>query len=659
MKSQQPKPAHESHYPPLKNQRTLIMLLPIIMGGLIFLLLFTSLQPTAAQEDVYLGNNDISLNNLSPYTLSQNHMVPPAIIPQTTGIADGSIQRLGENSEYSDISADGRYAVFSSENGVARYDLETGASEVIAAGIDASYVAISSDGRFIAYVSPSAGNNTHVFLYDDATGVAENISISLGSSTQNSEPSVADDGSVGFTSRVIAATGTENVYFYDNNANTLVHIDPAIPNSADDKVLDDMSATGEYFLIGVGSALFFYDHNVESFSSIDPPNGYYEVGAPAKFSTDAEGRYIVYEAYKLTCQQLFCHYDAYIFLYDRQTDTTDGIKYLEGGSPYNAANDYIIVGVSQNGQYVFYRTVGNTNHISVYDRVEDSITVITERINGELNNSINNFNVSGDGQYIVFNSADSNFILDDNNNASDAFLTKLSDQTPTIYPGQDWNVECPFCSVADSQQYVNGINPRTGNFVYSEGFLHTSIAWGTLGFDYSYISEATDMYTTTMGYGWAHTYEMSLHFDSTALTHTVILQAPGGSRFPYDGNGDGTYTRYAGVTADLVRTDGTNPEDTTYEVTTFNQYKARFDYLGRLTEQEDPHGNVVAFSYASFNGTQRLYQAYQGSRYLEYDYDANGRLYTVTDNNNRIVTLAYDGNGDLASAAAPGTASKT
>lgn len=229
---------------------------------------------------------------------------------------------------------------------------------------------------------------------------------------------------------------------------------------------------------------------------------------------------------------------------------------------------------------------------------------------------------------------------------SDGFLTKLViDAGPPTSPGQDWRVECPFCSAANSQGIVRGINTRTGTYAYAAAPLQLDTLVQSLAFQYGYISAATDMYDETMGYGWAHIFEMQLHFDDPDPSHTIIFQAPGGSRFPYYGNGNGTYTPYAGVTAQLERFDGTLPEDTQYVMTTFNQLSFTFNYQGKLVFAADSAGNTY---YLTYDGNGRLYRAYQGTRYLEYDYDGQGRLWHVKDHTNRTVTLAYDGTtGDL------------
>lgn len=226
---------------------------------------------------------------------------------------------------------------------------------------------------------------------------------------------------------------------------------------------------------------------------------------------------------------------------------------------------------------------------------------------------------------------------------SDGFVTKLDLSSPSLFLGQDWNVECPFCNVADTQGIEYGINTRTGNFGHMDTALSLPTAGGSLDFRYGYISQATDMYTTTMGFGWVHNHELQLHISDPALTHTVILQAPGGSRFPYTGNGDGTYEKYPGVTADMVY----NSSADEFVVTTFNQYEFTFNGDGQLQEQKDPFGNLTTFSYS--NG--KLSQASQGSRSLTYFYNGD-RLNSVQDDTGRTVTLGYTGD-DLTSVTTP------
>jgi RHS repeat-associated protein len=203
--------------------------------------------------------------------------------------------------------------------------------------------------------------------------------------------------------------------------------------------------------------------------------------------------------------------------------------------------------------------------------------------------------------------------------------------------------ECPVCSASNAVGWAGGpINTRNGNLSYQETDLVIPVKGESLAFRRAYASEAVDVYTTTLGYGWTHNYAMRLHVGDDM----VELQAPGGSRLPFFDNGDGSYSPYAGVTAELVYDDGAGE----YTVTGFNQATYIFNDQGQLVEQVDPFGNSITFTYD--NG--RLAQAAQGSRYLTYSYDqTSGRLIEVGDNLSRTVSLNYDGNGDLVSVTKP------
>ncbi|MCI0576314.1 MAG: DUF6531 domain-containing protein, partial [Chloroflexi bacterium] len=221
-----------------------------------------------------------------------------------------------------------------------------------------------------------------------------------------------------------------------------------------------------------------------------------------------------------------------------------------------------------------------------------------------------------------------------------------------LLPRMVWSdqSQCPVCYVRDAVGWAGGpVNTRTGNLSYHETDLFIPVKGGALAFYRSYASGAVDFYTTTLGYGWTHNFDMRLHFTHNALTDTIELQASGGSRLPFfierDGAGDITgYTPYPGVTASLGRITVTNPITTHYIVTGFNQMTYTFDYSGKLLQQADPFSNVITFTY---NITGQLVRAAQDNRYLEYNYDANGRLVEVNDNIGRQVLLDYDGYGDL------------
>lgn len=207
--------------------------------------------------------------------------------------------------------------------------------------------------------------------------------------------------------------------------------------------------------------------------------------------------------------------------------------------------------------------------------------------------------------------------------------------------------ECPVCSASNTVGWAGGpINTRSGNLSYQETDLVIPVKGESLAFRRSYASEAVNVYTGTLGFGWTHNYDMRLHFSGATLANTVELQAPGGSRLPFFNTGDNTFYPYAGITAQLTYDDASQE----YTVAGFNQATYIFNSDGRLIEQIDPFGNSVTFTY---DNDERLLRAAQGDRFLEYNYDVAGRLIEVSDNLSRAVSLNYDGHGDLISVTKP------
>jgi len=141
------------------------------------------------------------------------------------------------------------------------------------------------------------------------------------------------------------------------------------------------------------------------------------------------------------------------------------------------------------------------------------------------------------------------------------------DALPSSMTWSAWP-ECPVCSASNAVGWAGGpINTRSGNLSYQETELVIPIKGESLAFRRSYASEAVGVQTNILGYGWTHNYDMRLHFEQTALPDTVELQAPGGSRLPFFDLGDGSFTPYAGVTAELTHDSGSDE----YTVTGFNQ----------------------------------------------------------------------------------------
>jgi YD repeat-containing protein len=227
----------------------------------------------------------------------------------------------------------------------------------------------------------------------------------------------------------------------------------------------------------------------------------------------------------------------------------------------------------------------------------------------------------------------------------DAFIAKL--MTPVIHRRSAWTQSCPLCSLYETQHNVAGpINSATGNYMYQKIDEMMPAPGGSLTLQRSYISEARDLYTRTLGYGWTHNHEIRLVFpgDPGGVTGQVQLQAPGGSQLPFFDLGNGSYEAYPGVTAQMTRIMATGGI-TTYVVTATNQTVYTFNAAGLVTQTVNPMGNVISYTYY-VSGPLQAVQSY--GRSLQFTYDAQNRLKQVIDPISRSTQFGYDANGDLA-----------
>ncbi len=220
--------------------------------------------------------------------------------------------------------------------------------------------------------------------------------------------------------------------------------------------------------------------------------------------------------------------------------------------------------------------------------------------------------------------------------------------------------DCPLCSAHSAQATTHGINTGSGNWTHHETDMSLTVAGSPIQFSRHYASQRAALQVSgtltnnnSLGEGWVHNYDVQLVLDSsqTALTNTIELQTPSGSRLPFIRQtvaGDVSYMPYAGVTAELIEnTDGS------FTVTGFNQATYTFNAVGQMTSQQDANGNTITFSYhTSGNGVNQLYRAQQNGRYLEYQYRPDGRLGTVADHTGRQITLDYT-NDRLSSVTSP------
>ena len=209
--------------------------------------------------------------------------------------------------------------------------------------------------------------------------------------------------------------------------------------------------------------------------------------------------------------------------------------------------------------------------------------------------------------------------------------------------------ECPGIALQGTQGLVAGpINTRTGGVSFNASDFSFATSAGPLAFERWYASQATSLYTQTLGFGWTHSLESRLYFpdDPTGKEGSVLLKLHSANRYEFDIQSDGTYLPYPGACGALTRDDG---PPTTYTFVDTAQQVYTFDETGRLQTLADPTGHLLHYVYG---GDGRLSQVQDdGARFVSFSYDAQGRIEEVADHSGRGVSYTYDPTtGDLASA---------
>jgi len=285
------------------------------------------------------------------------------------------------------------------------YDRETGTYERVGGNGYSSGAQISADGLFVAFHSHA--NNLVVgdtngapdcFIYDRSNGSVERV-LGLGGTQDNSGAIPTD----------ISHDGRFTV-FYSNYGNFVAG---DTNGSSDTFVYDRVMQIVERVSIGTG--------------------GVQGNGASETASITPDGRFAAFASTASNLVDGDTNGQRDIFVYDRLNGTTERVSISSDGSQLNGTSHH--PSISDDGRYVaFHSTATNggndangTEDVFVFDRNADTLTKLSVTDAGVAGNGQSAMaTVSGDGQYVVFDSYASNLIAGDQNGVQDVFLANLS-----------------------------------------------------------------------------------------------------------------------------------------------------------------------------------------------------------------------------------------
>ncbi|MBL1175184.1 DUF4347 domain-containing protein [Pantanalinema sp. GBBB05] len=408
-----------------------------------------------------------------------------ASVNQTgTGSGNGASGGYLDSRDFVRISGDGRYVVFNSEannlvatdmnysQDIFMRDLSTGVTTLISrtssgssANQKSSDTVISTDGQTIVFVSQadnlvSNDNNSmaDVFAYRLTNGTVSLVSqrdpniLSVSGSGSSKPTSVSADGRyVVFTSNASNLVANDNnnsqdVFLWDRVTDSVTLVSQTSSGSSGNRISDSptISSDGRYVAFtsyasnlvpndnNSNGDVFLWERvtgNTTLVSRTSTGSSGNSTSASPAISSD--GRYVAFtsSAGNLVLNDNNNAYD--VFLWDRVTDSITLVSRTSTGSTGNSTSSS--PRMSSDGRYVVFTSsasnlVPNDNSVQdvfLYDQVMDSITLVSRTSTGSSGNSTSaSPTISSDGRYVVFESAASNLVPNAKNNTYyyDVFL---------------------------------------------------------------------------------------------------------------------------------------------------------------------------------------------------------------------------------------------
>ncbi|MGD9505696.1 MAG: DUF6531 domain-containing protein [Syntrophobacteraceae bacterium] len=152
-------------------------------------------------------------------------------------------------------------------------------------------------------------------------------------------------------------------------------------------------------------------------------------------------------------------------------------------------------------------------------------------------------------------------------------------------------------------------------------------------------------YDGPFGYGWSFMPFMSAIEVTKGSELHLIVKRGDGARMQCLDNGDGTYTLPVGFEGTLVKSSGG------WTFTEKAGLVENFDASGKLVSITDRNGNALTVTYDGQGRIAALTDP--SSRQVAFSYGSNGKVATVSDFNGRITQYGYDSNHNLTTVTDP------
>ncbi|MEL6505487.1 MAG: calcium-binding protein [Pseudomonadota bacterium] len=163
-------------------------------------------------------------------------------------------------------------------------------------------------------------------------------------------------------------------------------------------------------------------------------------------TVSAGGRFVAYHSASANLVDGDVNLTFDIFLFDNATNTTTLISTAADGTAANQASFNPVI--SADGRFIVYESLASnivvgdvvgTADLFLYDALTGTTTLISKNSDGIFGNGTSKGqSISADGRYITYDSAATNLVTDDTNNANDVFLfDRVTGTTTLVSKGPD------------------------------------------------------------------------------------------------------------------------------------------------------------------------------------------------------------------------------